>query len=1150
MSAAVHPQQVAADPAISAFVTANAGSGKTSTLVGRVARLLLRGAAPQAILCVTYTKAAAAEMQSRLFERLGDWSIYPDADLRTALEELGEDPDAWDLSQARALFARALETPGGLKIQTIHAFCEKLLRRFPIEAGVSPGFTVLEDAAAAEVSAGARDQVAAVSLARPDGDVGRAYAWFAVELDAQAFDAMFRTFEAERAAIGDYFARCGGLDGVITDVWNRCGFHAPVDEAAFEREVMAAPAFDETLWRRGAEALQATGGKQDGDCAAKLFETLAAARAGEGALDAALRALFTKDGKGTPIALIGKTKAFAARPDLREALLDEQTRLGEARMRRCGLWVARDTVHALSLARAYAALYEGEKARRGGLDFADLIERTKGLVAERPDAAWVLFKLDGGVDHVLVDEAQDTAPEQWTILDALTADFFAGEGARERGRTVFAVGDEKQSIYSFQGAEPERFLAEADRYGERARAADARFERVPLLESWRSTPEVLGFVDAVFADPAAGAGLTPGQVEAVRHLPRRPAGDGCVDLWPLEQGDAVEEVDAWAPVDAEPAESADKKLARRIAREIRAMVDRGDAVFDKRKKRFRAAEPGDVLILVRRRSGLFFEIIRALKREGLPVGGADRMNLSEHIVFDDLLALARFALFPSDDLTVAELLRSPFCGVSEESLFDLAYDREGGLWAALSRRGDERPEWADARAFLGWAKAEAQARSPFDFYSRLLGRLDPAGRSARRRMLTRLGREAEDALDEFLAQAATAEAQGVRDLERFAAAMARRDVEVKRELEDGKGEVRVMTVHGSKGLEAPVVILPDTTTRATPQGGPLLETDDGAFLWAPRKGDDCEASAAARELRERKGAEESSRLLYVALTRARDRLIVCGVEPGRPALWEGSWHDYVSRAFVGLGDRARPATVGDLELQRFGADPAPAAREAAEIATVAPLPAWIARRVETEAGARWASPSSIEDEAVVAAPSPLAGRGGLGRFRRGELIHKLFQVLPDLPADARRDAAGRLLERERDVGVDQRAEMIAAVFGVLDDPRFAAVFGPGSRAEVALAGSAPELPAGVAVSGRLDRLVVDAERVLVIDYKTNRPAPDRAEDADLAYLRQMSVYVAVLRAVYPGRRVEAALVWTDGPRLTPLSPQLVDQVLAGMRRSG
>ncbi len=1128
-------QRTAADPGASVFVVANAGSGKTSTLVDRVARLLLKGTKPAEILCVTYTKAAAAEMQGRLFARLGEWAVMDDAQLAGSLSELDATPaDAFgpdDLSRARRLFARALETPGGLKIQTLHAFCEQLLRRFPMEAGIDPGFEVLDDVAAAELSHAAREDLARHALAHADDPVGRAYAHFAVTLDFKSFHDLLGRIEAERGVLTDWLARMA----VDADFEVRRVLRAP-DGTLEEHQSAFMGRLDRTRWLALADRI-ATGGINDGKCAQRM-------RAAEWTFEG-LRPVFLTEGEARK-SMASKQAPPAARAELEALQTAFLAWLDEARQLR----TAEETEHVLALARVHAAFYDVAKAATGGLDFADLIDGAVQLLTRRADAAWVLFKLDGGIDHVLLDEAQDTAPEQWDILRALTEGFFAGAGAdrdRPGPRTVFAVGDEKQSIYSFQGARPERLREERGDYLALVENAGQTFLGVDLATSFRSTPDVLRFVDATFARPERAMAAVGETGDWSDHVAARADQAGCVDLLPLHEEDPPPAVEAWdAPLDASGRDGARKRLARDLAREIRRQVQTGVAVFD-REGALRPCGYGDFLVLVRKRDALFEEILRGLKAAGVPVAGADRLKLSEHAAFHDLRALARFALFPDDDLTVAEILRGPFCDVDEGGLFDLAGAEatRPGLWVQLRARAGERPVWGHARDLLDAALHLAD-RDAFGFFAGLLNRVDADGLSGRVRMLNRLGAEAAEAIDETLNLVLAGEGRGAVDLETALSRMETAEVEVKRELEGARGQVRVMTVHGAKGLEAPVVILPDTTGVAAGGRGPLLLPVDlpdgsrGRVLCAASKDEDCPVSSAARAEREARTAAEGLRLLYVALTRARDRIVVMGRVAANRKPAAGSWYEAIAETFARL-DGVRELDGGGL---RFGSDPVGVGTGAADASTAPPaLPDWIHRPAPADRSARPASPSRPEGSIRPPAPSPLATAAGagapLGRFRRGDLIHRLLERLPDIAPDARPAAAMRLLAREPDLDDVRRAEMIAAAMGVLDDARFADVFAPGSRAEVAVAARV----GGLQVSGRIDRLALTPDRVLVVDFKTNRPAPDRIEDADPAYLTQMALYAAALSALYPDRRVEAALVWTDGPRLMPIPQALLDAAL-------
>lgn len=1149
------PAQIAAaDPRQSVFVTANAGSGKTSTLVDRVARLLLEDVGPGEILCVTYTKAAAAEMQARLFDRLGEWAVMDDARLEASLADLDGRTatilSMTELSNARRLFAKALDTPGGLKIQTLHAFCEKLLRRFPLEAGVTPGFTVLEDQAATALSHEAREDLARLALGSEDGAIGRAYAHFAVELDFKAFEGLLARIEADRARLLDYVVRVDA--GTAPGPHALVGVDTDRDVAAIQNDFMRF--LDRAEWLAMAEAMD-RGSVTDQACAKRMWEA-------EWSFPEVASVFLTS---GQPRKSMA-TKS--APPEAREWLTAMQDKvvaaLGEVRKAR----VAEDTGHVLTLARAHGALYDAAKERRGALDFGDLVARTVALLTVRSSAAWVLFKLDGGIEHVLIDEAQDTAPEQWDIVQALTEGFFSGIGSKRYGagkveRTVFAVGDEKQSIYSFQGARPERLRQESQRYDTMVRGAGAAFAGVELATSFRSTPEVLSFVDAVFASPERTRSLvgeTVGTIPA--HIAKRVDDHGCIDLWPIYADEKPPERDAWDdPLDQEPVQSARKRMAADLAREIRRQVMAGVAVQDRKERTLRPCGYGDFLVLVRRRDATFEEIIRAMKAVGVPVAGADRLKLSSHIAFDDLIAVARVALYPDDELSLAEVLRSPFCDIADDGAPDSLYELAGAdpkrkrLWAALRARAGEHASWGRARDLIDFA-IESRNRDPFAFFAGLLNRIDATGLSGRARILARLGREAAEAIDETLNQVLAAEQRGGIDLETCLSMLETADVEVKREMEGARDEVRVMTVHGAKGLEAPVVILPDTTSKAKAQGPTLMpvELGDGAEGWLMCPGsekEDCEASGEARTARQARVDDETLRLLYVALTRARDRVVILGRGSAKSKLGydEGSWWAVLTETFERLGGQVRD--IGDGR-RRFGIDPVVMAAGADSAVPGVDVPDWARAMPPVDPSARYVSPSQAKAVKRVSAPSPLAvagvdGGASLGRFRRGDLIHLLLERLPEIEAEARPDAARRMLARERDLSDDQRAEMIKAAFDVLEDARFSAVFGAGSRAEVALTGSAPGLPAGVSISGRIDRLVVTPERVLVVDYKTNRPAPDRIEDADPAYVAQMAVYVAVLKRLYPDRPVEAALVWTDGPRLMAVPQGLMDEALLSLR---
>ena len=1137
----------ASDPQVSAFVAANAGAGKTHVLAQRVIRLLLAGVDPARILCITFTKAAAANMAARVFDWLAEWIGLDDAALDQRLREIGAGKvGPAERARARRLFASALDTPGGLKVQTIHAFCTRLLHQFPFESNVAARFTVLDERAQDELLDRATIAVLLEASAAPSSPLGRALA-LAI---ASAADATVRDVVREAIARRDALTKWigGDVGRATTELARALGLGPGDDLAAVEAEIVEGPILPSSEWAAVAATCR-EGMKSDSDQCDQLRAALAAA--GSARVEAYLCVFLTDDGeprKRVVTAGLGKKH-----PELAERLAREQERIAALNERRNAI-ICRDRTAALiTIAEAVIARYRSEKERAGLLDYDDLIDKTlKLLVTVNP--SWVHYKLDRGIDHVLIDEAQDTSDKQWAIIARLVSEFTAGAGAREARRTIFAVGDEKQSIFSFQGAVPHKFDEMQSVFERSFTSAGMRWQRVRLNHSFRSGPNVLGAVVEVFAAQDVAVSITSDRAGIAPHeaLPR--AVPGLVEVWPLIKSPARREMEGWeAPLDALSETSSQVQLARRIADRIDAAIKSGEPVGRKR----RPMTAGDVLVLVRQRGPLFEAIIRALKQKGVPVAGADRLVLTEHVAVVDLMALADALLLPDDDLALAVALKSPLFGLDDDQLFALAWNRTGPLRAVLGAKARENPAFAAAADLLGRCVAMARAGSPFAFYAWLLG---PAG--GRAKFLRRLGHEAADALDEFLGLALDYERRSAPSLQGFMAWLRAAPTEIKRDMEITRDEVRVMTVHGAKGLEAPVVILADTTSPPTGPRPPRLiampaeraapGTPD-RWVWAGRKIKDARPLAAARQRALDEAKHEYRRLLYVAMTRAAEQLIICGYEGVRKRP-DGCWYDLV---VAGLEGKEGFSAVGEGDAQvryyrKVAHASPPSQLRLPEPARSEPLPGWLRhdapREVERAAAI---TPSAAIEEAAAAIPRP-AGAGEERRIAlaRGVLIHRLMQSLPDLAPDRREEAARRYLAR---AGVEfaeaEREDFVAKTLHVLRDPRCAALFAPGSRAEVPIVGRLPRSGGTpLAVSGQIDRLAVTAEAVLIGDYKTNRPAPRAIADVPPAYVAQLALYRAVLQRLYPDRPIRAVLIWTDVPDVMELSAASLDAALARVMR--
>ena len=1144
LSDAEAAQRRAADPEASVWVAASAGTGKTKVLTDRVLSLMLTGTRPQHILCLTFTRAAAAEMSNRIAEELGEWAAAADEALEETLtRHLGRQPDDDIRRRAHHLFAQVLDTPGGMNIQTIHAFCQSLLGRFPLEAGIAPHFTVLEERDAEEMLAAAREEVLARAHAAGDGLLASALADVTAHIHESAFSELMGELAGARGRLARLIDRYGSVEEVLAATRRLLG----LAEGATPRSVVAAAcedqAFDALGLRLAVSALNA-GTATDTKRAGVLATWLAAGPDDRAAgFDAYADALLA-DGQTKVRARLITKDAAASTAGATEILETEAGRLLKAVMERRAAVTAQATAGLLRLGDALLGAYRRQKERRAVLDYDDLIFTARDLLHREGVAPWVLFKLDGGIDHILIDEAQDTNPEQWDVVKALANEFFAGAGARETPRTVFAVGDIKQSIYSFQGADPAEFQAMRDLFAGRVPAAGQTWHEEDLTISFRSTPAVLGAVDAVFARDAAADGVAldgrPITHEAWRH------GDGgLVEVWPPVEPRETDPPVPWKPpVERIAGDSPPTRLADLIAARIHRMVD-GKELLEARGRPIR---PGDVMVLVRRRTGFVEDLVRALKRRDVEVAGVDRMVLTEQMAVMDLVALGRFLLLPEDDLTLATVLKGPLIGLDEDQLFRLAHGRKGSLWEALKHKAGEDAAYAGARRDLSALLARTDYTPPFELYTHVLG----AGRG-REKLIGRLGRDAEDPIAEFLDLALAFERSHTASLESFLHWLEAGAVEVKRDLEhEQRDAVRIMTVHGAKGLEAPIVFLPDTL-RVPTRTSPLLWPADPAgggelLLWPPARAWHEEVSEReSARVRQRRDAEYR-RLLYVAMTRAEDRLYVCGWR-GRNAPPEGCWYDLVRAGLEDAGAAVEEADdpflagapeIGDSRVLRLTCpqvtEPKPADADRIETESLDTLPSWARRPPPRESRPpRPLAPSRPADEEPPVR-SPFGADDG-ARFKRGRLIHRLLQTLPDLAPGVRAAAARAYLARPvHKLSRQAQAEIAAETLAVLDHPDCQSLFGPGSRAEVPLIGEV----SGHVISGQVDRLLVTAEAVSVIDYKTNRAPPESADRVPAVYLRQMAAYREVLRRIYAGRPVRCFLLWTDGPRLMPLADGLVD----------
>jgi len=1121
-------QAKAADPVAHASLSASAGTGKTQVLTARVLRLLLGGARPESILCLTFTKAAAAEMANRIGARLAAWVRLKRSELWADLEALGERPNERLIESARQLFAKVLDCPGGLKIQTIHSFAQGLLAAFPAEADITPGFQPIEGRAEQELvrrtladlisdaeKRGDRELISDVqSLSRRLGEAGAVEYLQICARKAEAIAAL-----GPPEGIEPRIRKMLDLPEESTEQYiaNQCG------DDGFDCDLLRAVASANRKWGAqtgigNAEAIEEWLSLTPIERAAKLDQ---------------LRKVVLTD-KGTPKLYAGQTKA---EPHYEEHAGRLATLIGELLRIQNGARLAADIAAGLRAGQAFARAYAQAKRAAGVADFNDLIDWTRHLLAQAGMGDWIRYKLDRRIDHVLVDEAQDTNAAQWEIIERLVDEFFSGSSeADERHRTLFMVGDFKQAIYGFQGTDPQRFHEARAHFRKRADSLTfdgddlfsyqrraREFRDLSIAASFRSAQPVLDVVNAVI-DTLGHEQLAlaePPPRHVAHHLER----PGQVELW---QPFAVENFDD----DSEEGEERwislrDRRYSEDLAERIKAMIAEAPVLASTG----RPLAPGDILVLVRSRGELASLIVARLFSAGVPVAGVDRLHLHEPLAVQDLIAAVKFAVQPNDDLNLACLLVSPLIGWDQDQLRELAYDRKSSLWRELRQRSADFPDAHDALA-------ELLRIADFTTPSRFLETILSGPMQGRRKLYSRLGMAARDPIDELVNSALEFERNEIASLDRFLAWFSRGTVDVQRDPGAPANEVRVMTVHGAKGLEAPVVILADATADPYRLGRRPITIDmelDGPKvpMLRPKKDERTPLFEERVVADERRDLEEHMRLLYVALTRAADRLIVSGVRPRerkdgadpRPAQ---SWHVIVEGAMLSMG--AEPLEGGNIRYASGGAQLSKRRRDKVKLPSI-DVPDWARRQAPIEdRPPRPLAPSAIAADDEAAPPPSDAMRAAV---RRGSLIHQLLERLSPVDPGHRFDCALRWLEQSAGVADDgERNEIAATVCDVISRPAFAQLFGPNSLGEAPLAAT---LPDGRVIAGTVDRLMVEDDQISVIDFKTGR-VPETDDKIPASHLAQMRAYSDALKVIFPNRTVKAALLYTSGPKLIELMP--------------
>lgn len=1061
------------DPTKSVWASASAGTGKTKVLTDRVLKLLLSGTSPQKILCLTFTKAAAGEMLERINHTLISWTKASASELEDSLLSIfGRPPTNDEKIIAQSLFHISLKSAKQAQIQTIHSFCQSILRQFPFEAGITPGFQVIDEPKSYDLirrvshsifanidSSKGFDQetlnaltfmetnIHDSSLEELQNEIISSKVEFKILID------QFKTQENYEKFLKKTMQITQSADDYFATLFSTLDKYGALSLSQDELDNNIIQQYNDYY------NLDKEGRKKSFDSVKNLFLTL---------LD-------------VPRLKIISSKTAKTHPELLEVIQAIQSAILETDQALKALRLIQASKYLFILASQLITTYEEYKNKLGYIDYDDLIYLTQRLLGNSEYKEWILYKLDGGIEHILIDEAQDTSPAQWRIIEAIMQEFYSGNETSQN-RTIFVVGDEKQSIYSFQGADIKAFNNMKTYLAKQMSDSRRSFEIVELAYGYRSTTAIIDFVHKVF-NKLSDRFPTHANIKCFRS--NHP---GKVEIWPLITSE--EKTNLFWPVFTKNQQiSPSQELANNIAAYIKAEIASGKILPSTGKP----ISAGDFMILIRRRNNATTEIITALQDQGLEVAGIDRLIIADSLVAKDLISLAKFVLQPLDNLNLATLLKSPFIGINDDELQTLILsDKKQSIWHNL-----HTSKWGEIYKKLEQFKQLYLTYSLQDFFHIILNIL-----GYRKQLLDFNGEESLDIINEFLELTNSFAKEISNNLQEFVLWFEHNPTEIKRNIEKNN-KIRIMTIHGAKGLQAGVVILADTTSTPINQNS-ITWTPDHLALWGASSLNTNNYLSAIKIYNQSTDYEEYLRLLYVAMTRAEDHLIVTGYSNKKDAP-KNSWYQIIMDNMVEVGySETEYPFLRSPALIYHNHGKTPIAKPEAKNAIISlPPPPVISDPIIKHTEVR-----------MTKGANPLKSNEGL---LFGSIFHKVMEDMirsQDFTL-ARNHPMLRLLPQRQQSFISNKIKTL------IEKPDFKDLLGLEIHNEISL---------GLKESnnmriGRIDLMAIDKRQITIIDYKTDKKS--NLNEVPTEYIEQLAFYKKAISQIYPQHKVITKILWLE-----------------------
>ena len=1115
----INLQQIASNPKNSAWVFASAGSGKTKILTDRVLRLLLDNVSPSKILCLTFTKVAAAEMQSRINSELAKWILCDNVELRKKLTALsGDFPTENELKRARILFVKILDEESKIKVQTIHSFCQTLIKIFPFEAKVKPNFEVLESNQEKLLLKTAQKEVLKKALVNEK--LKKLVQETNAKLHEESFSGLVANLLNKKEQLNSLKEKFFGIENIIAEIFKNFGVgnedgnakkqilkQVQDDDARNALDDDAGNVLGQTQRFRHPELVsgsihifQKFAAQINHKSHLKLaFELENSGLISNIKLATAIRnflknitlenfsdyksAFFTQEGNPRKL-----TKNIAANLELTSIFSDCCQLINDFSDQINSLKIANDSALLLRFVDHILENYSQLKKQNSVLDYNDLIVETNRLLANPDFSNWVKLKMDSSFDHILIDESQDTNHQQWNIIKALSEDFFTGLSSSNKSRSIFIVGDEKQSIYSFQGAEPN---ISAEIFAHFAEKLGNNLKKIELNNSFRSQAKILQAVDDVFSKEERKKAISKVS-EFQAHKPIR-EGLGKVEIWPQIQKEKTEkkEISFEWKIDFSKDETQEEEeiLAEIIARKIHLKVDSKSANY------------GDFMILLRNRTNGFDKALaKFFHQYQIPFTSVSKIKFSENILIQDLLSAAKFVLLPRDDLNLACLLKSPIFAISEEELFEICQfknERETTIFNILG----QLEKFREIKNNLDELITKSQQLNCFEFFYFLLHQ-----KNHQQNFLATFGHENLEILDKLLLSVFDFCQNFSPNLQKYLEFIEKLDFEISLS-SDENDRVKITTIHSAKGLQAPIVMLPDCSYNfnqllsAKEEISWIEFGEDKIPVWCRKKEDENLLLKKHRAGKLREAKEEYLRLLYVAMTRAENELYVGSFGKAKDP---ECWYEIVKNSVTG---------VEVLELEEF--------LKMAEIenSSVKKIP----KQVQDEAAREMSLSVKFSHRHSELDSRSIAQNQIKPSQIKGRLVHKIFEVIGKNSAEDKnwlQEIAKKIIEKEEFLSEREKNKIQQDLADFIGSQHFEKLFSGKISCEVDIVGQKN--------LKRIDLLVEKENEVLIVDYKSDETLPDVVPQQ---YLRQLNGYKKLVEGIYAGKEIKIAIFWTGFLRL-------------------